>query len=169
MAGNAEGDDRHDSAANAISAAMQAEAVVVPSVPRIVADDITPEAAGSLMADQHGRLAILSAEGGVFDILAGRYSGERANLDVFLKGHAGDTLKVDRKGRPPEYIPRPALTVSVMIQPAVLVAIAKNGAFSRARAYSPGSCSLSRPRSSGIAEWTCPRSRRRCRLTTTPR
>lgn len=128
MAGNAEGDDKRVSAANAISAALQAEAVVVPTVPRIVADDVTPEAAGSLMAEQKGRLAIISAEGGVFDILAGRYSGN-ANLDVFLKGHAGDVLKVDRKGRAPEYISRPALTVSVMIQPAVLVAIAKNPAF----------------------------------------
>lgn len=129
VAGNAEGDDRKLSAANAISAAMQAEAVTVPTVPRIVADDVTPEAAGSLMADQHGRLAILSAEGGIFDIIAGRYSGSTPNLDVFLKGHAGDMLKVDRKGRPPEYIAKPALTVGVMIQPAVLVAIAKNGAF----------------------------------------
>lgn len=129
IAGNAEGDDRTTSAASAISAALQAEAVVVPSMPRIVADDVTPEAAGSLMAEQSGRLAILSAEGGIFDIIAGRYSGSTPNLDVFLKGHAGDVLKVDRKGRPPEYIPRPALTVGVMIQPSVLVAIAKNGAF----------------------------------------
>lgn len=129
VAGNAEGDDRKVSAANAISAAMQAEAVVVPTVPRIVADDVTPEAAGSLMADQHGRLAILSAEGGIFDIIAGRYSGSTPNLDVFLKGHAGDVLKVDRKGRAPEYIARPSLTVGVMIQPAVLTAIAKNPSF----------------------------------------
>jgi replicative DNA helicase len=126
-AGNAENAERQSSAATAISAALQAEAVVVPTMPRIVADDVTPEAAGSLMAEQHGRLAIISAEGGIFDILAGRYSGN-VNLDTFLKGHSGDTLKVDRKGRAPEYIPRPALTVGVMIQPVVLTHIAKNGA-----------------------------------------
>ena len=42
--------------------------------PRLVADDITPEAAASLLAEQGGRLAIISAEGGIFDIIAGRYS-----------------------------------------------------------------------------------------------
>lgn len=129
VAGNTDDEeDRRSSALSAISAALAAESIEVPVVPRIVADDVTPEAAGSLLAEQHGRLAILSAEGGVFDVLAGRYSGN-VNLDTFLKGHAGDTLKVDRKGRAPEYIPRPALTVGLMIQPQVLTAIAKNGAF----------------------------------------
>jgi hypothetical protein len=36
--------------------------------------DITPEAAASLLAEQGGRLAIISAEGGIFDIIGGRYS-----------------------------------------------------------------------------------------------
>ena len=69
-------------------------------VPRLVADDVTPEAAASLLAEQGGRLAVLSAEGGIFATLAGRYSGA-PNLEVFLKGHAGDLLIVDRKGRDP--------------------------------------------------------------------
>ena len=37
------------------------------------------------MAEQGGRLAILSAEGGPFVTLAGRYSRE-PNLELFLKG-----------------------------------------------------------------------------------
>lgn len=112
--------------AEAIAAAMRAEAIVVPILPRIIADDVTPEAAASLLAEQAGRLAIISAEGGIFDIIAGRYSNNVPNLDVWLKGHAGDRLKIDRKGRPAEYVERPALTVAVMIQPAVLAAIARN-------------------------------------------
>jgi Protein of unknown function (DUF3987) len=50
---------------------MVAEAIEVPPAPRLVADDITPEAAGSLLADQGGRLAIISAEGGIFGTGAG--------------------------------------------------------------------------------------------------
>jgi replicative DNA helicase len=73
-------------------------------------------------------LAIISAEGGPFDIIAGRYS-KLPNFDMWLKGHAGDPLKVDRKGRPSEYIPRPALTLGLMIQPVVLDAIAANREF----------------------------------------
>lgn len=117
--------DKSAAQSEAISAVMAAEAIVIPVVPRILADDVTPEAAASLLAEQHGRLAIMSAEGGIFDIIAGRYS-HIPNLDVWLKGHAGDPMKIDRKGRPAEYIQRPAVTVAVMIQPAVLDAVARN-------------------------------------------
>ncbi len=118
-----------DSMADAISAALLADAIDVPAIPRLVADDITPEAAASLLADQGGRLAIISAEGGIFDIIAGGYNKGNPNLDLWLKGHSGDVLKVDRKGRPLEFVPRPTLTLGLMIQPAVLSAIAGNQQF----------------------------------------
>lgn len=114
----------------AIAAAQFADAIDVPAVPRLVADDVTPEAAASLLAEHGGRMAIISAEGGHFDMIAGRYSpSKNANMDIWLKGHSGDPLRVDRKGRPPEHIPRPALTLGLMIQPAVLRAIAANPQF----------------------------------------
>jgi replicative DNA helicase len=83
----------------------------------------------TLLADQKGRLAIISAEGGVFDIIAGRYNGNIPNMDVWLKGHSGDMIRIDRKGRPPEYIRKPALTLGLMIQPEVLKSIAAQRAF----------------------------------------
>lgn len=122
--------DEWDSAmADALGAAQIAESITVPAIARLVADDVTPEAAASLLAEQGGRLAIISAEGGIFDIIAGRYSGNVPNMDLWLKGHSGDPMKVDRKGRPPEYVRRPALTLGLMIQPAVLSAIAANRQF----------------------------------------
>jgi hypothetical protein len=88
---------------------------------RLIVDDCTPERLASLLHEQGGRLAVLSPEGGVFDILAGRYSATGApNFEVFLKGHAGDTLRVDRVGRPAEYVAQPALTVGLAVQPAAL-------------------------------------------------
>ena len=121
--------DEWDAAmADAIGAQMMADGITVPPIPRLVVDDITPESLASLLAEQGGRLAVISAEGGPFDIIAGRYSRRLPNLDVWLKGHCGDEL-VDRKGRPPERIPRPALTLGLMIQPAVLDAIAANREF----------------------------------------
>lgn len=121
--------DRDALTSEAISAASQAEAMVVPVAPRLIADDVTPEAVGSLLAEHGGRLAVISAEGGVFEVMAGRYSGGVPSLDVWLKGHAGDPLRVDRKGRPSEYVPAPALTMLLTVQPAVLAGIARNGAF----------------------------------------
>lgn len=114
--------------ADAQGAQAMADQITVPAIPRLVADDITPEAAGTLLAEQNGRMAIISAEGGLFDIIAGRYTAA-LNMDVWLKGHAGDPIKIDRKGRPPEYIRKPALTLGLMIQPAVLDVIAGNRQF----------------------------------------
>jgi hypothetical protein len=115
---------RAEALAMASDAALHLENLVVPPQPRLVADDITTEAAASLLAEQNGRLAILSAEGGIFATLAGRYSGGVPSLEVFLKGHAGDLLRVDRKGRPAEHIPNPALTLGLALQPEVLHTIA---------------------------------------------
>jgi hypothetical protein len=129
-AARARGDDNADTAmADAIGAAAMADAITVPEVPQLLADDVTPEALGTLMAQQGGRLGILSAEGGLFDTIAGRYSGGIPNMDLILKAHAGDTARIDRKGRPAEYIPRPALTLCLMTQPAVLANIAGNRQF----------------------------------------
>jgi hypothetical protein len=64
-------------------------------------------------------MALLSPEGGVFELMAGRYS-DAPNLDVYLKGHSGDDLRVDRVNRPPEFVRRPALTIGLAIQPDVL-------------------------------------------------
>ncbi|MQA14674.1 MAG: DUF3987 domain-containing protein [Pseudonocardiaceae bacterium] len=113
----------------AADAALAAEQVTVPATPRLVADDITAEAAGSLLAEQGGRLAVLSAEGGIFTTLAGRYSAGVPNLEVFLKGHAGDLLRVDRKGRAAEHVAHPALTLGLAVQPEVLRDIARMPGF----------------------------------------
>jgi hypothetical protein len=109
----------------ALAAAMRAALAEVPTAPRLLADDATPEALTSLLADQGGRIAVLSPEGGVFGILAGRYS-RVPDLGVYLKGHAGDDLRVDRKGRPAEVVDRPALTVGLAVQPGVLRRLAEH-------------------------------------------
>jgi replicative DNA helicase len=114
----------------ALQAAAEAALIAVPQAPRLIADDATVEALASLLAEQGGRIAVLSPEGGIFDLLAGRYSpSNMPNLDVFLKGHAGDDLRVDRKGRDPEYVERPALTAGLAVQPAVLRGLAARPGF----------------------------------------
>jgi replicative DNA helicase len=120
----AEGAERETAEAAAIAAQLLADAIAVPCAPRIVADDVTPEAAASLLAEQGGRLAILSAEGGCFTTLGGTRYSNTPNLEVLLKAHAGDPVRVDRKGRRPERIDRPALTLGLTVQPEVLRNIA---------------------------------------------
>ena len=71
---------------------------------------------------------LVSAEGGIFDIISGLYS-RNVNIDVFLKGHSGDTIRVDRIGRASESIIHPALTMVLAVQPEVLNGLMSNNTF----------------------------------------
>lgn len=88
--------------------------------PRLVANDATPEKLIDLLHEHNGRMALLSAEGEVFDLMGGRYSNGVPNLDVYVKGHPGDPIHVDRLNRDANYIDRPSLTIGVTVQPEVL-------------------------------------------------
>ncbi len=108
----------------ALDLSEQHTKLTVPTEPRILADDATPEALASLLSIHGGRMAAFSAEGGIFTMMAGKYS-DSPSLDVYLKAHAGDEIRVDRKGRPSERVADPALTLGLAVQPAVLDALAE--------------------------------------------
>lgn len=89
--------------------------------PRLVTQDVTPERLANMMAEHGERMAILSPESEVFDQMTGRYSKDgRANFDIFLKGHSGDQVRVDRRSSDAVLLQRPALTVGLAVQPAAL-------------------------------------------------
>ncbi|MGW7684862.1 YfjI family protein [Kribbella sp. NPDC054772] len=115
--------------ADATAAAKEAAAIVVPELARLMTDDVTPESCVSLLATHGGRIAVLSAEGDVFATLTGTRYSAAPNLGVFLKGHAGDKLQVDRKGRASETVERPALTLGVTTQPGTLAGLAAQPGF----------------------------------------
>lgn len=94
---------------------------------QLICDDVTPETLATLLAEQGGRMALFSAEGGIFEIMAGRYS-KGSNFEVFLKGHAGDALRVNRRGRA-EHINKPALTIGLTVQPEVIRGLANKPEF----------------------------------------
>ena len=95
---------------------------------RLYVDDVTTEKLTSVLAENNGTAAIVSAEGGIFDMLAGIYT-KNVNIDVFLKAHSGDDIRVDRIGRSSESISNPALTVLLAVQPSVLSGMMSNGTF----------------------------------------
>ena len=95
---------------------------------RLIADDITPEALTSLLAENGGIMTILSTEGGLFDTLAGRYTNN-ISIDTLLKSYSGDRIRVDRKGRESETINNPVLTMLLSVQDNVLEGLMRNEAF----------------------------------------
>lgn len=90
--------------------------------PRLVADNVTPEALTSLMARNGGRMAVLSPEGAFLSILKGAYTGngEPADLSALLQAYnVSESITVDRKGRESERIDYPALSMVLVGQPLV--------------------------------------------------
>jgi hypothetical protein len=110
-------------------AELEAALPDVPALPRLWCQDITPERLGVVMSEHGERIGLLSDEGGIFDTLAGRYSAGIPNLDLFLQGHAGAPVRVDRVGRESVLMNNPALTLGLSPQPEVLKRLADNTSF----------------------------------------
>ncbi|RLJ18239.1 hypothetical protein DJ030_12705 [bacterium endosymbiont of Escarpia laminata] len=107
---------------------LEASPISVPTSPRIVAQDVTPEHLGEMMAENDERMAIISDEGGIFETIGGRYSGGIPNLDLFLQSHSGSFVRVDRRSRSAIHMEAPALTMGLSPQPEVLRGLsAKDG------------------------------------------
>lgn len=123
--------DRYAAEEQVSTLAVQVRRSRPPAFPRRLADDATPEALTSLLADHGGVMSVLSAEGGLIDTLAGRYSDGVANLDAVLKAHGGEQIRVDRKGRPPELVERPVLTLGLAVQPTVIEQACENRVLER--------------------------------------
>ena len=100
--------------------ALEEQLPEVPVIPRLLADNTTPEALAVLMENMGGCIAIITAEGGIFDILAGMYNKGTPNLDLFLKGHSGDAFRVDRRMATPVILDNPRLTIGISPQPITL-------------------------------------------------
>ena len=110
-------------------AELQDELPTIPTVPRLFTDDVTPEHLGTMLAEHGEKMAILSDEGGIFDLMAGRYSKGVPNLDVWLKGHSGSSVRVDRGSRSSVCLHHPAVSIAISPQPDVLHGLAAHPGF----------------------------------------
>ncbi|HEV3193380.1 MAG TPA: YfjI family protein [Polyangiaceae bacterium] len=110
---------------------LQARLDELPEIhaPTLLTDDVTPEALAVVLAANGERIGLFSAEGGPFEVMAGRYSERGTNFEIFLKAHAGDHHQVDRIRRDPIFLDRPLLTMAVTTQPSVIGGLAKKDGF----------------------------------------
>ncbi len=122
--------NKHELLTKAQALAEQLATTKMPRLPQLIADDCTPERLATLLSEQGGRMAVMSPEGDVFDIIAGRYSHDRGpNLGVYLKGHSGDDLRVERSSREGEHVPSPAITMALTVQPLILQGLSARPGF----------------------------------------
>jgi len=100
---------------------MEKKLPKVPVPPQVFADDVTAEKFAELLSTHHERMALISAEGGIFETMAGRYNGGTPNIDCYLKSHAGDPLRVDRKNSKQSInLQEPSSVFGLSVQPDVL-------------------------------------------------
>ncbi|MCC6427041.1 MAG: DUF3987 domain-containing protein [Phycisphaerales bacterium] len=86
--------------------------------PTLITTDATSEALLSLLVANGERALVASPEADALDVLMGRYDDKaRPNMGIWLKGYSGDRVRVHRKGRDPEFLEKPALSVALTTQP----------------------------------------------------
>lgn len=93
-----------------------------------IGGDVTQERLSQLLAQHGERLAIIDAEGTLFDLIAGLYSS-RPNFDLLLKCWRGDPHRVERVGREAVQLQSPLVTLCITTQPSVIAGLADTKAF----------------------------------------
>ncbi|NJL06351.1 MAG: DUF3987 domain-containing protein [Chloroflexaceae bacterium] len=99
----------------------------LPPMPCLITSDTTSEKLAKLLRDQGERMAALSAEGGLLEIIGGRYSpqGMTGALDVYLQAWCGERMTVDRAKVDESFkLKRPCLSIGLALQPATLERLA---------------------------------------------
>lgn len=99
--------------------------------PRLLATDASPEVLAMLLAEHGNRIAMLSSEAELFDMVSGAYN-QRPNLNVYLQAWDGQSFEVDRKGgngtvRIALHLEQPLLTLCSAVQPSVLESVGRKG------------------------------------------
>ena len=91
----------------------------IDAAPRWKVADVTREALAVVLAGQPGEaVASLSSEArGIFSIVKGRYGKEGGDEDLYCSAYSGDSINIDRVGRPRITLRRPCLSILWMVQP----------------------------------------------------
>lgn len=91
--------------------------------PRVLIEDSTPEALSLRLSENNEALGVLTAEGGIFQIIAGKYNGDPV-FELYLKCYDEEYIPYDRVGRGTIILRHPALAMGLCIQPDVIHKVA---------------------------------------------
>lgn len=107
---------------------LQSKLTDEPAAPVIFCGDATSEALGVRLNANGEAIGVLSSEGRkILAIAAGRYC-DGGDIDLWLAGHAGDYIRIDRMGRPPIVIAHPCIAAFVATQPDAVQKLGENPA-----------------------------------------
>jgi hypothetical protein len=108
--------------------ALQAKLTDEPAAPVVFCGDATSEALGVRLNANGEAIGVLSSEGRkILAIANGRYC-DGGDIDLWLAGHAGDFIRIDRMGRPPIVLAHPCIAAYVATQPDAVQKLGENPA-----------------------------------------
>jgi len=87
-------------------------------------ENTTPEKLANLLLVNQERMAVISDEGGTFEVLSGLYSNGKSNVNTYLKAHSGTPVRVDRQ-LGSVILDKPALSFGLAVQPDVISGLAE--------------------------------------------
>ena len=123
---NGNSDNAEDELEDALKNLHTAKQKVLELDHTLLAEDITTESMNQCMQASNGRMALLSAEGGVLKILDGRYNDGKSCIEEVKKGWSGERIIVSRASGKAIDIPRAAITIGLCLQPDVLESLSNN-------------------------------------------
>ncbi len=124
-----EGVERDEIKRKADRVVREIEENPVTTLPTFLVDNVTTEALGDLMAVNNECMSMVSAEADIFSVMAGRYNEKSANIDIYLKAHAGDNWSNHRIGRKSKSMESPCLTMCLTAQRQIISEIGRNKQF----------------------------------------
>lgn len=95
---------------------------------KLIVTEGTTEGLAKMMAGNGGRIAIVSAEGALFDILTGAYATNGVNIDLVLQGYSGEPVSSARITRNTERIEKACLSITLAVQPIAIERLLSNEA-----------------------------------------
>ena len=96
--------------------ALHRRSTDAPPEPVLFCDDATSEALARRMSGNGDAVGVLSSDGRkVLHIARGRYV-EGGDIDLWLKGHGGDYIRIDRRNAPSVELETPVLAAVVAVQ-----------------------------------------------------
>lgn len=96
---------------------------------RLTCQDVTPEKLSSLLAEQ-GSIGLLSAEGGPFEGMAGKYARRDEVATVYMSAFSGEMVAKDTLSGGSYFSEKPSLAMLIMSQPSHLRGVLSNPLFS---------------------------------------
>ncbi len=94
--------------------------------PMLWTGNVTTERLEQLLVDNDEKMAVVTDEGGIFEVMGGLYNNGKANMDIYMQGYSGNPVRSDRASRS-AHLKNPLLTFGIAIQPKVLQDLSRGG------------------------------------------